>query len=225
ISGLGLIIAGAIVISDVSDFNHFLDNNLFGPPIVLIVTGAIVFVIAFLGCFGAIKESYNLLIAVSIHQLIVCSSTWSCFYNRISCWNCCCCLYKSEFQDTLKDTLKKSLENYSQDEKIAWDNIQRKMMCCGVNGPSDWQDKGEDYPHSCCHGNGNPTDQVDSYCTNEGVGKYLYKTGCYDRLHMKVNSNAKILIGVGIGIAFIEIAGIFLACWLAQTIKKETVAT
>lgn len=36
------------------------------PPIVLIVAGVIVFIVAFLGCYGAIKEHYNMLIAVRI---------------------------------------------------------------------------------------------------------------------------------------------------------------
>lgn len=65
ISGLGIIIAGALVLSDVNEFKHFLEGRIIAPPIVLIVTGAIVFVIAFMGCYGAIKENYNLLIAVT----------------------------------------------------------------------------------------------------------------------------------------------------------------
>lgn len=36
------------------------------PPVVLIVAGVIVFIIAFLGCYGAIKEHNNILIAVRI---------------------------------------------------------------------------------------------------------------------------------------------------------------
>lgn len=65
LSGLGIIVAGAVVLADVADFTHFVSGDLLGPPIVLIVAGAIVFVIAFLGCFGAIRESYKMLIAVS----------------------------------------------------------------------------------------------------------------------------------------------------------------
>lgn len=65
ISGLGIIVAGAVVLADVSDINHFVNSDLLGPPIVLIITGAIVFAIASLGCFGAIRESYNMLLAVS----------------------------------------------------------------------------------------------------------------------------------------------------------------
>lgn len=38
-------------------------------------------------------------------------------------------VYKSEFETALKDTLKKSISNYSANgnEKLAWDNVQRKV--------------------------------------------------------------------------------------------------
>jgi CD63 antigen len=65
ISGLGILIAGIVVLNDVDDFNHFLDGRITAPPIILIVTGLMIFVIAFLGCYGALKESPKLLMAVS----------------------------------------------------------------------------------------------------------------------------------------------------------------
>jgi len=58
-------VAGALVLTDVGEFNHFVEGRIMAPPIVLIVAGSIVFIIAFLGCYGAIKEHYNILIAVS----------------------------------------------------------------------------------------------------------------------------------------------------------------
>lgn len=53
------------MLADVGEYNHFMEGRIIAPPIVLIVAGAIVFIIAFLGCYGAIKENYNMLIAVS----------------------------------------------------------------------------------------------------------------------------------------------------------------
>lgn len=74
---------------------------------------------------------------------------------------------------------------------------------------------------------------------------YVYQNGCFEKLEMKVNGAANVLIGVGIGIAFVEvfrcknhsmtllmmhlytamlffqIIGIILACWLASSIKKD----
>lgn len=64
LSGLGILIAGAIVLADVNEFNHFIEGRVLAPPIVLIVTGLIIFLIASLGCFGAIKESPTLLLTV-----------------------------------------------------------------------------------------------------------------------------------------------------------------
>lgn len=64
LSGLGILIAGAIVLADFNEFNHFIEGRVLAPPIVLIVTGLIIFLIASLGCFGAIKESPTLLLTV-----------------------------------------------------------------------------------------------------------------------------------------------------------------
>jgi CD63 antigen len=65
LSGLGLIIAGATVLADVGEFSHFIEAKVFAPPIVLIVAGVLVFLIASLGCYGAFRESPPLLNAVS----------------------------------------------------------------------------------------------------------------------------------------------------------------
>ncbi|CAH1378719.1 unnamed protein product [Tenebrio molitor] len=214
ISGVGIIVAGALVLADVGDFKHFMENELLAPPIILIVVAAIVFIVAFLGCFGAIRESYNLLIAFAVCLLII-------FIIELAV-GIVAAVYKNDVGDAFKGALKKSLANYSNNEaeKIAWDDTQTKLRCCGVEGPDDWQ--GQNLPWSCCHSYDDFGDALSSYCVNVAKGKYQYHTGCYDELKMKINDNAKILIGVGIGIAFVEVVGIVLACWLAHTIKKES---
>lgn len=78
VSGVGLIIAGAVLLRDVDDFGNFLGNETTAPPIVLIVVGVVVFAIAFFGCCGAIKESYNMLMAVLSMNLFVIRPAGSC---------------------------------------------------------------------------------------------------------------------------------------------------
>lgn len=74
VSGIAIIAAGALVLTNVGQFNRFMETRIIAPPIVLIVAGTIVFIIAFLGCYGAIKENYNMLVAVSfINNLFGCS--------------------------------------------------------------------------------------------------------------------------------------------------------
>lgn len=76
------------------------------------------------------------------------------------------------------------------------------MMCCGVDGPSDW--KRSSLPQSCC-----PEKVPATTCiilpavrVNEVTN---YKDGCFMKLKEKVSSGALMLASVGIGIAFIEV--------------------
>lgn len=47
------------------DFAHFLDPKYFSPATLLLVVGIMIFVIAFMGCCGAIKESTCMVMVVS----------------------------------------------------------------------------------------------------------------------------------------------------------------
>lgn len=62
------------------------------------------------------------------------------------------CLYKADLQMVLKDSLEKSITRSSPDDIMAWDNVQRKLMCCGVTGPSDWTrySRNKTMRASCC---------------------------------------------------------------------------
>ncbi|XP_018335605.1 CD63 antigen [Agrilus planipennis] len=212
ISGIGIIVAGAVVLADVGEFSHFMENRILAPPVVLIVVGAIIFIIAFLGCFGAIRESYYMLMAFAVCLLIV-------FIIELAV-GIAAAVYKQDFEMALKENLKNSMKNYNSDsERLAWDNAQKKLSCCGVEGPRDWQ---SGIPASCCYaeqkGNEEPNNSCASY--QKGVN-YLSTEGCYEKLVTKARSRATLLVGVGIGIAFIQVIGIVLACWLATVVRRE----
>ncbi|EZA52517.1 hypothetical protein DMN91_005705 [Ooceraea biroi] len=208
ISGIGIIAAGAVVLADVGDFTHFMEGRIIAPPIVLIVAGSIVFIIAFLGCYGAIKEHYNMLIAFATALLII-------FVIELAV-GIAAAVFKNDFSMAMKDTLKESMRNYTDADKMAWDNVQQKLQCCGVEGPNDWNIIGFTgrFPSSCCRPNNQVACQVGS--------PSAYPDGCFSKLEMRVQKCATVLIGVGIGIAFVEIAGIVLACCLAAAIKRES---
>ncbi|XP_022916133.2 CD63 antigen-like [Onthophagus taurus] len=215
ISGLGLIIAGGVVYANVGEFSHFMEGRILAPPIVLIVAGSIIFIIAFLGCYGAIKESYYLLIAFALCLLLI-------LIVELAV-GIAAAVFKNDFETVMKDTLKSSMDKYlsNKADRMAWDHIQTELECCGIERADDWP-KGQ-RPYSCCHAL-NPDDTPPDFnqCQNaQNVDPILYSTGCLEKLKMKTSSNASILIGVGIGIAFIEVIGIVLACWLATAIKKK----
>ena len=52
------------MIHDTSDYGHFIDGKITAPPIVLIVLGLLILLIAVLGCYGALKESPKYLMVV-----------------------------------------------------------------------------------------------------------------------------------------------------------------
>lgn len=62
------------------------------------------------------------------------------------------CVFKSDLQMMLQSSLQKSIERSSMDDIMAWDNVQRKLMCCGINGASDWSDfsRNRTIRASCC---------------------------------------------------------------------------
>lgn len=60
--------------------------------------------------------------------------------------------FKSDLEMVLQNTLETSIKKSGADDVVAWDNVQRKLQCCGVNGPADWVDhsKNRTLRTSCC---------------------------------------------------------------------------
>jgi len=74
-----------------------------------------------------------------------------------------------------------------------------QLQCCGVDGPRDWINQ-IPFPLSCCD------DTQLSICQLSNA----YKEGCFSKLEMRIQNSATVLIGVGIGIAFVEASKILL---------------
>ena len=47
----------------------------------------------------------------------------------------------SSLTDKLKSDMKDGMKLYTQSDEVkkAWDNMQRIVTCCGVEGPQDWE--------------------------------------------------------------------------------------
>lgn len=65
LAGLGMVIVGVMYKFNYSDATKVLPSEFAIAPILSIIIGAIVFVTAFLGCCGAVKESSCMLTTVS----------------------------------------------------------------------------------------------------------------------------------------------------------------
>lgn len=131
--------------------------------------------------------------------------------------------FRSDVGDALQNTLESSIRKSDHNDLVAWDNVQRKLQCCGVNGPADWVDlsKNRTLRSSCCRPEHIDIETNDCKLAYPLFKDKYFQEGCVTKLKAKIERNAEPLIGVGIGIAFIQLLGIILACWLASAIRKE----
>lgn len=63
---MALIIVGGIIRDRYGDYLSYADNKFANASVFIIIVGVIVFVIGFLGCCGAIKENYFMMVAFSV---------------------------------------------------------------------------------------------------------------------------------------------------------------
>lgn len=221
LAGLGLIIAGALVQTQFQTYFALLGSGINGAAILLIVVGCIVFVIGFFGCCGAYKENYCMVMTFAVLLGII-------FLLEIAA-GVTAYVMKGQVSNFLQKELDMQMMNYrfagevNNAVTLAWNKAQEEFQCCGVSGYKDWSrvngSMGVNTPDSCCD-----TSKASMEGCGQGqitVGDKIYTRGCLDEFVKWFNDNIYIIGGVGIGLAFVQIVGIVLACCLARTIRKE----
>jgi len=190
---------------------------------ILIGFGAFVFLVGFCGCCGAIRKSKCLLGFYILFLVIVCAGELAAgVYVAI---------YQGDAEDKLDSGLSKSIkENYGDKLQGAWDFVQTELKCCGGLGKDDYLNStwymsksvadqaAEKIPLSCCVvTDGNTAtdcqmaDNTDNYHTD----------GCKDSLLSWVKDHTVIMIGVGCGIAALEIFGLICAICFCRHMDED----
>ncbi|XP_015905098.2 CD63 antigen-like [Parasteatoda tepidariorum] len=199
VCGIALIAVG--VLGTKKHMTEFLDSKFLTAPVICIVVGCVMFVVAFLGCCGAIRHNHFMVIAfavlVFILMILEVAGGVAAYY------------YKDEVQDFLKKNMYVSLIQQKEGSVEIWDELQYEFECCGVEGPDDYTKMNFKVPNSCCKDN--------AECSESNA----YTKGCFVQLHDKIKKNITIIIGVAIGIAAIQLLGFLLALCLAHRIKKD----
>ena len=49
--------------------------------------------------------------------------------------------FKNDLRDILNTQLRKSMTRQNKEDMMAWDTVQMKLMCCGIDGPKNWYDR------------------------------------------------------------------------------------
>jgi CD63 antigen len=208
VSGLIVLIVGAIVKSNEPEYDGVYDQAYYGVAVLLIIVGCFITVVSFFGCCGAIRESkcmlYTFSAIVGLIFLLELSGGIAAYVHRGD--------IQGSFSEGMNKTLCDPVHNAS------WNQMQQDLKCCGVNDYSNYWNsskacsdlyKPPQLPASCC-ANNDPNCAADS--------KQLYQPGCATKIVKQVEDHMYLIGGIAIGFAFVQLLGIALACYLGKTL-------
>lgn len=222
ISGIALVALGAVIKGYYNKYLDFLGDGVVGAPILLIIVGVVIFFVAFMGCCGAIRESYCMTMTFAVLLALI-------FILELAA-GIAAYVLREDIRATLNTNMKATMQNYGKDGydgvTKTWDGVQMELDCCGISNYTDWKGtvfggEGDRVPDTCCR----------EHLTDCGAGMaakpeseaaaVIYTTGCLFKLEDEVKENIVAVGGAGVGIAFLQILGVILACCLSKSIKKE----
>ncbi|XP_070795695.1 tetraspanin-1 [Pituophis catenifer annectens] len=178
----------------------------------LIAIGVILFLLGFLGCCGAQKESKCLLITFFSIILII-------FIIEVA-GAVVALVYTSLAQTLLQATVAKLLkDDYGKANPLteAWNITMTKLNCCGLSNYTDFDDSyfyknsKNLYPEQCC--NSSSLSLSASTC-NRTVAESFAVKGCFDQMLTEIRKNAAVVGGVAAGIGALEIGAMAVSMYL-----------
>ncbi|XP_069096749.1 tetraspanin-14 [Pleurodeles waltl] len=236
LSGVVLLAVGLWAWSEkgvLSDITKVTRLHGFDPVYLVLLVGMVMFVLGFAGCVGALRENICLL-------KFFCGAIVLIFFLELAV-----AVLAFLFQDWVRDRVKEFFENnikaYRDDIDLQnlIDSLQKANMCCGAQGPDDWNlneyfnctlDNNSrercGVPFSCC--TPDPAQSVvNTQCGYDarlpGISSNtrntpIYEKGCIPVLEGWLPRNIYIVAGVFLGISLLQIFGIFLARTLMSDI-------
>lgn len=218
LGGVGLLGVGIYVHLKIGDYVELSTVKYVTGSIIIIVVGAIIAVISFFGCCGAIKESRCLLGTFFALMLLM--------FGLEVAGTALGYVYREQVKTELMKDLNNTLFQYGEEDKKgvtqAYDLLQEKEKCCGVNGYLDWQKtpftngNHSFVPDSCCK-------EVKPGCGDISSGTdHINIDGCYKRTLALLRDNLMIIGGIGVAVAVIQLLSMIFALVLICKIKDQS---
>ncbi|XP_023674874.1 tetraspanin-1-like [Paramormyrops kingsleyae] len=171
-----------------------------------IVIGAVLVILGFFGCCGAMKESKCLLILFFSVILII-------FIAEIAA-AVVALVYASFAQSILQAWAEPELQNQYGNNAVVtqiWNDTMTSLNCCGFNNYTDFMNSTyyntnrKSFPPPCCN-NTTPCTLTLAQQTNVG--------GCYKQLLGTLKKNANVVGGVAAAIGAVELASMVVSMYL-----------
>ncbi|KAE8626406.1 hypothetical protein XENTR_v10006618 [Xenopus tropicalis] len=211
VCGIALIAIGIYVQIQLNHTLIMKNATSSGAPIVIIVVGVVIFLIAFFGCCGALKENYCMVTTFAVVLVLI-------FLVEIAA-AIAAYVYKDKLRTAFEDSFKNGMVHYNDTKDIAdsIDLLQKEFQCCGAINSTDWRQYApftgtNTVPDSCCK-------NITAGC-GKGPIANINSEGCATGIDQWVKKNVGIVAGVALGIALFEILGIVFACCLMKGIRS-----
>ncbi|XP_063359695.1 CD63 antigen-like [Cydia amplana] len=217
-----IISVGTTIYAIYHDVSFFLDPHFFSPATLVIVIGVMMLFISMFGCIGAWRESTCLVNIFAVILSLV-------FILEVAAAIAAYSL-RSQVIDMVDDRLRIAMPYYYENQEVtdAFDFIQNRLNCCGVDTYFDWHmvepPQGATgivvsnitVPNSCCAESHYTVveDVTVAECTK------LFANGCLPRVIYLVYQSAGLLGAGAMTIAFIQLIGIVFSFSLGSAIRK-----
>ncbi|XP_056133830.1 tetraspanin-33 [Lampris incognitus] len=221
------------VYAKVAKEKDVVDTLMVDPALVLISVGSVMFMITFLGCYGALRNNSCLLktflgILVAILLLQIAAAVLG-------------YLFTHTVMERTQKLMMKAIVRYREDQDLEnlIDFIQKKFQCCGVQNFMDWSHnvyfecsdtnpslEACGVPFSCCVHLQNQT-VLNTMCgygmqdlEESSAGGDIYTVGCVEKIIWWAKRNLFLVAGLTAGLLLLEICMISLAAAQIYRIKK-----
>ncbi|XP_045897626.1 tetraspanin-33 [Micropterus dolomieu] len=213
--------------------NDVVDTLTIDPALLLIVVGSMMFLITFLGCYGALRNATCLLktfLGIVAAVLILQIAAGVVGY-----------LFTDMVMERTERLMMKAIIRYREDQDLenAIDFIQKKFQCCGVESYKDWSHnvyfecldtnpslEACGVPFSCCVHLQNQT-VLNTMCgygmqhlEERMAGKNVFTIGCLEKIIWWAKNHLLLVAGLTAGLLLLEVGMICLAAVQISRIKR-----
>ncbi|XP_041934883.1 tetraspanin-7-like [Alosa sapidissima] len=235
-AGLAIFTLGVWAQASLADYMLLSSNRYPNAPLILLATGAAITAWGFLGCLGVAANLPCLLRAYGFFQLAALMGGLAAGLSGL--------FYREDIAGGFRSGLHQAVAAYGEDDgrADALDSLQRVLECCGAEGwrdwlSSDWATQDFSGGSAVLPGNITWTSVPDSCCVrrkgcrnrplpeggSQGVAAAagIHPHGCFRKVFSFVNDNVFHIAATVLGLAFIQVAGITLACLLANRLAPR----
>ncbi|XP_053689865.1 tetraspanin-18 [Sabethes cyaneus] len=194
----------------------------------LIVIGAVMFFLSFLGYCGALRESQCLLTTYGLFLLVILILEVTACGLAVAYKDRAKTETKNYLQTTISKYYSSNDRNQSDAVTLMWNYLMSEMHCCGVEDYRDFslsdkwnESKGNRVvPEACCIQSALFEPQDKNCPVSPSDSNSYYKQGCYNALIDWIMYNRNLVIIVAIGVGLVQLVAIFLAFCLCKSIEK-----